>query len=59
MCWPAMKGGSESCGGCFLPMLGILWDLPMEILYSTGSRSVGTSAVGLLTRDASFNFASN
>ena len=59
MCWPAMKGGSESCGGCLLPMLGILWDLPMEILYLTGSGSVGTSAVGLLTRDHFFNFASN
>ena len=37
----------------------LLWDLPMEILYLTGSGSVGTSAVGLLTRDHFFNFASS
>ena len=46
-----MKGGSENCGRRLLPILGVL--------YSTRCRSVGSSAVGLLTRDASFNFASN
>ena len=51
MCWGTMKGGSENCGRRLLPMFGILWDLQMEILYLTGSGSVGTSAVGLLTRD--------